>query len=105
MFSTITRHNILRISGWQQHIQLCSSLFKVFKKAGMPFFNSYVHHMLVFTYFMIQPLSEVDNICQTIQVPFDKMLCGVLEKYHSFPGSTLLLGGIFQYMSAKQNSL
>ena len=30
------------------------------------------------------------------------MLCSVLEKYHSFPGFTLLLGGIFQYMGAEQ---
>ena len=30
------------------------------------------------------------------------MLCNVLEKYHSFPGFTLRLGSICQYMSAKK---
>ena len=50
---------------------------------------------------MIQPLSEADHICQTLQVPFDKMICDVLEKYHSFPGFALFLGSIFLYVSAK----
>jgi hypothetical protein len=51
---------------------------------------------------MIQPLSEADHICQTLQVHFDSMLCNVLEKYYSFPGFTLLLGGLCQYVGAKQ---
>jgi len=52
----------------------------------------------------MQPLalSEAEHIFQTLQVPFDRMLHDVLEKYHSFPGFTLLLGSICQYMSAKQ---
>ena len=29
------------------------------------------------------------------------MLCNVLEKYHLFPGSTLLLGSLCQYVSTK----
>jgi len=52
----------------------------------------------------MQPLalSEAEHIFQTLQVPFDRMLYDVLEKYHSFPGFTLLLESICQYMSAKQ---
>jgi hypothetical protein len=30
------------------------------------------------------------------------MLCNVLEKYYSFPVFTLLLGGLCQYVGAKQ---
>ena len=58
--------------------------------------------ILVFMHFMIQPLSEADHICQTLQFHFDRMLVIALERNHSFPGFTLLLGGIFQYVSAKQ---
>jgi hypothetical protein len=51
---------------------------------------------------MIQPLPEADHICQTLQVHFDRMLCNVLDKYHSFPGFTLLLGSLCQYVGAEQ---
>jgi hypothetical protein len=51
---------------------------------------------------MMQPLSEADHICQTLQIHFDRLLCDVLEKYHSFLGFTLLLGSLCQYMSMKQ---
>ena len=66
----------------------------------------YLHFLciLVFTHFIIQPLSEANNIRQTLQVHFDRMLCIILEGNHSFPGFALLLGGIFQYVSAKQPS-
>jgi hypothetical protein len=74
----------------------------VFEKAGMPSSHSFVLCMLVFTHFMIQPLSEADHICQTLQVHFNSMLCNVLEKYYSFPGFTLLLRGFCQYIGAKQ---
>jgi len=60
--------------------------------------------ILIFTHFVIQPLafSEADHICRTLQAHFDRMLCDVLEKYHSFPGFTLLLGSLCQYVSIKQ---
>ena len=51
---------------------------------------------------MIQPLSEANHICQTIQVPFDRMLYSVLEKYYSFPAFTLLLGSLCQHMNTEQ---
>jgi len=73
----------------------------MFKKAGMssfPLLHS-IPCILAFMDFMIQPLSEADHICQTLQVHFDKMICNVLEKCHLLPGLTLLLGGIFHYMS------
>ena len=64
------------------------------------------HHspscLLYIQLFMLQPLSEANHICQTFQVHFDRMLCDVLEKYHSFPGFILLLGGLCQYMEAKE---
>jgi hypothetical protein len=53
-------------------------------------------------FFIIQPFPEADHICQTLQVHFNRMLCNVLEKYHSSPGFTLLLGGLCQYVGAKQ---
>ena len=73
------------------------------KKLVCYHFHSCILCILVFTHFIIQPLSGAGHICQTLQVPFDKMLCGVLEKNHSSPGFTLLLGGIFQYVSTNQS--
>ena len=49
-------------------------------------------------YSMMQPSSEVNNVSQTLQVDFDRILCNILEKYHSFPGFTLLLGSLFPYI-------
>jgi hypothetical protein len=46
-------------------------------------------------HFVMQPLSEANQIFQTHQVDFDRILCNVLEKYDSFPGFTLLLGSLF----------
>jgi hypothetical protein len=43
----------------------------------------------------MQPSSEANQISQTLQVDFDRILCNVLEKYDSFPGFTLLLGSLF----------
>jgi len=43
----------------------------------------------------MQPSSEANNISQTLQVDFDRILCNILEKYHSFPGFALLLGSLF----------
>jgi hypothetical protein len=78
------------------------SFFRCLKELVCHHFHFCILHILAFTYFMIQPLSEADNISQALQVHFDGMLCNVLEKNHSFPGVTLLLGGIFQYASTKQ---
>jgi hypothetical protein len=47
---------------------------------------------------MMQPSSEANNISQTLQVDFDRILCNMLEKHHSFPGFTLLLGSLFLYI-------
>jgi len=52
---------------------------------------------------MIQPLPEAHHIPQTFQVDFDRMLCNTLEKYHSSPGFTLLLGSILQYRNMIKN--
>jgi hypothetical protein len=59
------------------------------------------HAFCILVFFMIQPLSEADHICQTLQVHFDRMLCNVLEKYDYFPGFTLLLGSLFYYTTRK----
>ena len=53
-------------------------------------------------YSMMQPSSEVNQISQTLQVDFDRILCNVLEKYHSFPGFALLLGSLLQSMNITQ---
>jgi len=45
-------------------------------------------------YSIMQPSSEAQHI-QTHQMDFDRIICNVLEKYHSFPGFTLLLGSLF----------
>ena len=42
----------------------------------------------------MQPLSEAHRVSQTLQVDLDRILCDVLEKYHSFPGFALLLGSL-----------
>ena len=47
-------------------------------------------------YSMMQPSTEADRISRTLQADFDKILCNVLEKYHSFPGFALVLGGLLQ---------
>ena len=49
----------------------------------------------------MQPFPEADHIYQTVQTDFDKMLCNALEKYHSHPGFTLLLGSILQHTNVK----
>ena len=46
----------------------------------------------------MQPTSEADHISQTLQVDFDRILCNVLDKYRTFPGFTLLLGGLLQFI-------
>jgi len=45
-------------------------------------------------YSMMQPSFEAHHI-QTLEVDFDRILCNMLEKYHSFPGFALLLGSLF----------
>jgi len=50
-----------------------------------------------YIYYMIQSLPEANDIYQTFQAGFDRALCNALEKYHSRPGFTLLLGSILQY--------
>jgi hypothetical protein len=49
-------------------------------------------------HYMIQATSEADHIFRTLQVDFDRILSNVLEKYHTFPGFTLLLGGLLQFI-------
>jgi len=63
----------------------------VFENAGM---SSYLPMHFLRIYSMTQPLSEAHRVSQTLQVDFDRILCDVLEKYHSFPGFTLLLGSL-----------
>ena len=46
----------------------------------------------------MQPISKADHIYQTLQADFDRILCDVLEKYHTIPGFTLLLGGLLQFI-------
>jgi hypothetical protein len=67
-------------------------------------FCTFILCILIFTHFAIQPLafSEADYICRTLHAHFDRILCDALEKYHSFPGFTLLLGSLCQYVSTKQ---
>ncbi|KIM37588.1 hypothetical protein M413DRAFT_30784 [Hebeloma cylindrosporum] len=50
------------------------------------------------------PLTEVDHshIFQALQGTFDRILCNVLEKYHSFPGFALLLGVVHWYTKPKR---
>ena len=50
----------------------------------------------------MQPSPEAYHISQNFQVDFDKVLCNALEKHHSSPGFTLLLGSILQYRNLKQ---
>jgi len=52
-----------------------------------------------YIYYMIQPFPEANHIYhRTFQADFDRMLCNALERYHSHPGFTLLLGSILRYM-------
>jgi len=52
----------------------------------------------------MQPSPEAHHISQTFQADFDRMLFNTLERYHSSPGFTLILGNILQYTSLKQPS-
>ena len=49
-------------------------------------------------YSMMQLSSEADYISRTVQVDLDRILWTVLEKYHSFPGFTLLLGSLLHFI-------
>jgi len=60
--------------------------------------------LCIFTYPMKQPLSETAHICQTLQVDFDQIICHVLEKIYSFPGFTLLLGGVLQDITTEPST-
>jgi len=51
---------------------------------------------------LTQPFSEAAHISLTFQVDFDRMLCDILEKYHSCPGFSLHLGSIVQYGNARK---
>jgi hypothetical protein len=54
----------------------------------------------------MQPTSEGDHISRTLQADFDRTLCNILEKYHTIPGVTLLLGGLLQFiMNIKQQHI
>jgi hypothetical protein len=72
----------------------------VLEKTGM---LSYLLICSLHIHPMMQPSSEANQISQTLQVDFDRILCNVLEKYHSFPGFTLLLGSLF--LSIKDKTL
>jgi len=50
-----------------------------------------------YIYYMIQSFPAVNHIYQT----FDRALCNALEKFHSCPGFTLLLGSILQRTNVK----
>jgi len=52
----------------------------------------------------MQPFPEVSHIYQTCQADFDRALCSALEKYHSCPGFTVLLGSILRYTKFKHQS-
>jgi len=111
-FSFDNLHNVFK-NYHTQHPDDNYNIFSFFprflecvKKLVCHHFHFCILCILIFTHFAIQPLalSEPNGICQTLQVHFDMMLCDVLEKYHLFPGFTLLLGSIFQYVSPKQPS-
>ena len=76
----------------------------MYKTASMPrFLHLHSLHTNIYTFCdTATGIHEADHICRTLQAHFDRMLCDVLEKYHSFPGFTLLLGSLCQYVSAKQ---
>jgi hypothetical protein len=111
-FSFDNLHNVFK----NYHTQYPDENYNIFsffprflecvKKLVCHHVHSCIHCILIFTHFSMQPLalSEPNIIGQTLQIHFDRMLCDVLEKYHSFPGLTLLLGSIFQYVSLKQPS-
>jgi len=48
-------------------------------------------------YYTMQRSPEAGHICQTLQANFGRMLYNALEKYHSCPGFTLLVGSLLQY--------
>jgi len=58
----------------------------------------------LYIYCMLQPLPEADHIWPTFQTTFDRILCNALEKYHSWPGFTILLGSILGYRNLKIHS-
>ena len=60
--------------------------------------------LYIFIYSTTQPLSEANDLCHTLQVDLDKVLCDVLEKYQSFPGFALLLGSFLWYTSSYQDN-
>ena len=41
-------------------------------------------------------IQQPSHILQTLEVDFDRILCDILDKYHSFPRLTLLLGSLLQ---------
>jgi len=58
------------------------SFLECLRKLVCYHFHSCVLCILVLMHFTIQPLPEADHICHTLQVPFSRMLCNVLEGYH-----------------------
>ena len=78
----------------RKHTQFFCYLFRVFKKASKSP-SSVVCPLHIHS--MMQPLPEVNDISQTLQVDFDRILCNVLEKYCSFPGFNLLLGSLLHF--------
>ena len=59
---------------------------------------------VLYIYAMMQPSPEADHTWRTFQADFDRMLCNVLEKYHSWPGLTILLGSILGYRNLQHGS-
>ena len=77
-----------------QHAPFLPRLFTVPEKAGALSF------LLMYSpciYYTMQPSPEAGHISQTLQANFDRMLYHALEKYHSCPGFTLLVGSLLQY--------
>ena len=58
---------------------------------------SYLLMRSLHIYSIMQPSFEAHHI-QTHQIALDRIVCNVLEKYHSFPGFTLLLGSLFPFI-------
>ena len=77
-----------------QHTLFSSALFTMPEKASM---LSLLLMRSLYIYSMMQPLPAVDQMSRTLQADFDRMLCNALDKYHSCPGFTLLLGSIIHY--------
>ena len=90
------------LNGWMGSVYNFSPPFLECLKRLVCYHSSLVHSS--YTYYIMQPLPEADHISQTFQAEFDAMLSKSVEKYHSWPGFTLLLGSILHYTNMKHPS-